>query len=95
MEETKNYDNESEYPVTQERDPYNERTVYDVEKITFKNRRKSEKNKENTWLYAIIRQNYINLTFFDLCKKGGKVYNIKRKVKDSQSQKWGENKRWI
>lgn len=48
MEETKNYDNESEYPVTQERDPYNERTVYDVEKITFKNRRKSEKNKENT-----------------------------------------------
>ena len=46
MEDINNYDNESEYPVTQERDPYSERTVYDVEKTTFKNRRKSEKNKE-------------------------------------------------
>lgn len=47
MNEIRNYDSENEYPVEQERDPYSERTVYDVEKITFKNRRKSEKNKEN------------------------------------------------
>ena len=47
MDGTKNYDNEAEYPVTQERDPYSERTVYELETVTFKNRRKSEKNKEN------------------------------------------------
>ena len=45
--ESRGYDNETEYELSQERDPYSERTVYDVEKITFKNRRKSEKNKEN------------------------------------------------
>ena len=41
------YDNGTEFEIEQERDPYSERTVYDVEKITFKNRRKIEKNKEN------------------------------------------------
>lgn len=45
--ENKCYDNGTEFELTQERDPYSERTVYDVEKITFKNRRKSEKNAEN------------------------------------------------
>ena len=41
------YDNGTDYELMQERDPYSERTIYDVEKITFKNRRKNEKNKEN------------------------------------------------
>lgn len=46
--DTKGYDNGTEFELTQERDPYCERTVYDVEKITFKKRRNIEKNKENT-----------------------------------------------
>ncbi len=45
--ENRGYDNETEYEIRQETDPYSERTIYNVEKITFKNRRKSEKNKEN------------------------------------------------
>lgn len=47
MSDKKGYDNETEFELTQERDPYSERTVYDVEKVTFKNKRKSEKNREN------------------------------------------------
>lgn len=47
MSDLKNYDNEQEYEIIQERDPYSERTVYEVEKVTFKNRRNNKKNKEN------------------------------------------------
>ena len=47
MSDLKNYDNEQEYEIIQERDPYSERTVYEVEKATFKNRRNNKKNKEN------------------------------------------------
>ena len=47
MNDEKAYDNELEFPVEISENPYSERTVYDVEKTTFKNRRKKEKNKEN------------------------------------------------
>ena len=40
------YDNGMEYPVEINEDPFKEKTVYDVEKITFKNKRKKEKIKE-------------------------------------------------
>ncbi|MBR0542702.1 MAG: hypothetical protein IJK26_10950 [Clostridia bacterium] len=47
MTDEKAYDNALEYPVEVSEDPYGERTVYDVEKTTFKNRRKNKKIKEN------------------------------------------------
>lgn len=40
------YDNGLEYPIEISEDPYSERTIYDVEKITFKNKRKNEKIEE-------------------------------------------------
>lgn len=40
------YDNAVEYPIELNEDPFCERTVYDVEKITFKNKRKNEEIKE-------------------------------------------------
>lgn len=44
---TQEYDNELEFPVEQESDQYNERTVYSVPKYTFKNKRKLKKIEEN------------------------------------------------
>lgn len=45
------YDGEFDFPIEICADPYAERTVYDVEKTTFKNRRKSEENEENILFY--------------------------------------------
>ncbi len=42
------YDGEFDFPLEICADPYGEITVYDVEKTTFKNRRKNEKIEENT-----------------------------------------------
>lgn len=46
MTNTNNYDNSAEYPIELNEDPFSEISVYDVEKITFKNKRKNEKIKE-------------------------------------------------
>ena len=51
MEDEKAYENGIEYPVEVSEDPYSERTVYDVEKVTFKNRRKKEKIKDNKTIH--------------------------------------------
>lgn len=47
MADEKAYESNIEYPVEVSEDPYSERTVYDVEKVTFKNKRISKKIKEN------------------------------------------------
>lgn len=56
MNNANEYDNGLEYPVEINEDPYGERTVYNVEKVTFKNKRKNEKiedinlfDEENEW----------------------------------------------
>ncbi len=40
------YDSGIDYPVEINDDPFCEKTVYDVENVTFKNKRKKEKIKE-------------------------------------------------
>ncbi len=47
MNTVPDYDNELEYPIEADEDPYGERTVYNVSRATFKNSRKNEKNEEN------------------------------------------------
>ncbi len=56
MNNSNEYDNGLEYPLEINEDPYGERTVYNVEKVTFKNKRKNEKiedinlfDEENEW----------------------------------------------
>lgn len=46
MTNSNNYDNSAEYPIELNEDPFSEISVYDVEKITFKNKRKNEKIEE-------------------------------------------------
>lgn len=47
MEKNTEYDNELEYPLEISKDPYAERTVYDIDITHFKNLRKKEKTEEN------------------------------------------------
>lgn len=47
MSTVPDYDNELEYPIEADEDPYGERTVYDVSRATFKNSRKNEKIEDN------------------------------------------------
>ena len=46
MENNKGYDVDEGYPAELTRDPFSERTIYDVEKTTFKNLRKIKKTRE-------------------------------------------------
>lgn len=48
MQDIRGYDSGEETELTQERDPYSERSVYDAQAEKFKKRQKKKKNEENT-----------------------------------------------